>query len=576
MVAAAILLSGNLACAAVPEYADSIFVNGHILTSDAHFSIAEAVAIKDGKFIAVGKTGDINAHRGPATRAIDLQGRTVVPGLIDTHAHMEQAGIALYTVPLIRATTVAQALAMIQARVKAAKAGEWIIGSGWHPPSQLKEKRYLTRLELDAVAPDHPVFLPTVGHVVMVNSMALKLAGITRQTPNPEGGEIERGKDGEPTGILQESAINLVRNIVPPWSFEVQVAQFREAMKIFNAAGLTSVVVGATSPEDFRVYQAIHDRHQATIRAGIMFTPTGETIPSVSVADWDKTLRQMGIASGFGDEWLRMAAIKLAIDGGMTLKTAFMREAYPDDFHYHGIRTMQPDFLRQLVETCAKYGWRVGVHVVGDAGMDTVLDAYDFANRQQPITDKRFILIHGSLMRPDQMERARKLGLRVDMQNVFMWSKAETVERFLGKAAADRAVPTRSMIDIMGIENVGAGTDYIANIMDPFINMYIMVTRRDVNGRVFGKDQAITREEALRLYTSSAARYTFEEGIKGSIEAGKLADLVVLSDDLMSVPDEHIKDIKPVMTIVNGQVVFGKDGMPVLSGAQGPAGAAAQ
>ncbi|WP_459572031.1 amidohydrolase [Cupriavidus sp. 8B] len=550
-------LATPFALAGVPLYADTILINGHILTADTAFAAAQAVAIKDGKFLAVGTTRAVNTYRGPATQLIDLHGKTVVPGLIDTYAHMEQAGIALYTVPLYRATNAAQALDLIKEQARQAQPGEWVIGSGWHPPSQLKEKRYLTRQELDSVSPENPVYLPTVGHVVMVNSAALKLAGITSKTPNPRGGEIERGPDGEATGVLQEAAIGLVKDFVPPWPFEVQVTQFREAMKIFNAAGLTSVVVGASSPEDLRVYETIHARHQATVRAGIMFMPTGETIPSVSVDEWETTFRRIGVNSGFGDDWLRLAAIKLAIDGGMTLKTAFMREAYADDLHYHGIRTMQPEFLRQLVATCAKYGWRVGVHVVGDAGVDTVLDAYEFASQRYPIGDKRFILIHGSRMRPDQMQRAHKLGVRVDMQNVFMWTKAETVARFLGKEVADRAVPTRSLIDILGIENVGAGTDYSTNVMNPFINMYVMVTRKDINGNVYGKDQRVTREEALRLYTSSAARYTFEEGKKGSIEAGKLADLVVLSDNLMTVADERIKDIKPLLTVVGGKTVFG-------------------
>jgi len=287
-----------------------------------------------------------------------------------------------------------------------------------------------------------------------------------------------------------------------------------------------------------------------------MFTPTGETIPSISIKDWERFFEQVGASSDFGDDWLTYSAIKLSIDGGMTLRTAYMRDPYPDDPSYRGFRTMGPDRLKELVAVANRHNWRVGVHCVGDAAIDTVLDAFESANREKSILDRRFILIHASLIRPDQIERAKKLGLRADVQNTFMWNKAVSVARFLGKQTAERAVPTRTLIDILGIDNVGGGTDFPTNILNPFINMYVMVTRKDMNGEVFGKDQAITRQEALRLYTTSAARYTFSENRTGSIEPGKLADLVVISDDILTVPDEAIKDIQAVTTIVGGKIVF--------------------
>jgi predicted amidohydrolase YtcJ len=187
-----------------------------------------------------------------------------------------------------------------------------------------------------------------------------------------------------------------------------------------------------------------------------------------------------------------------------------------------------------------------------------VLDALESADKEKSIRDRRFVLIHASLIRPEQMERAQKLGVRIDFQNVFMWDKAATVERFLGRAVADRAVPTRTLIAKMGLDNLGAGTDFPVNPVNPFLNMYIMVTRKDPNGNVYGASEAITREQALRLYTSAASRYTFEEARKGTIEPGKLADLVVLSADYATVPEAEIKDIKADMTLVGGKVVFGR------------------
>ena len=267
-------------------------------------------------------------------------------------------------------------------------------------------------------------------------------------------------------------------------------------------------------------------------------------------------MKANGASSGFGDEWLRFAGVKLAMDGGMTLRTALTRSAYPNDPKYFGMAYLNPERFRELVEICDRYGWRVGVHVVGDKAADVALDAYEALDRKRPIAGKRFILIHASLIQRDQMERAKKLGVRTDVQNIFMWDKAATVERFLGRETADRAVPTRTLIDVLGIENVGAGTDFPVNTINPFLNMYVMVTRKDPNGTVYGAKEAISREEALRLYTTSPAHYTFEEGIKGSIEPGKLGDLVVLSADPLSVPAESIKDITALTTIVGGKVVY--------------------
>ena len=237
-------------------------------------------------------------------------------------------------------------------------------------------------------------------------------------------------------------------------------------------------------------------------------------------------MRGNGASSGFGDDWLKLAGIKIFYDGGMTLRTALMRDAYPDSKDdYHGIAQQSPERLKELVSICNRNDWRVGVHVVGDRGIDQVLDAFEAADKEKSIKDRRFILIHASLILPEQMDRAKRLGVRVDFQNIFMWDKAATVERFLGKAIADRAVPTKTLIEKLGIDSLGAGTDFPVNPINPFINMSVMVTRKDPNGHVYGANEAISREQALRLYTSAASHYMFEEGKKGSIEPGKLADL---------------------------------------------------
>ena len=558
-----LLIVGIIAGCALSEHAaaqqadlnspDLVLVGGRILTMDSRSSVAEALAVRDGRILAVGSDAAVRPMAGPQTRIIDLAGKTVVPGLIDTHAHFGAAGLGDYVVNLGPAKSVAGALELLKAFVARKKPGEWIITGGWHPPSQLAEKRYLTRQEIDSVAPNNPVYLRTVGHFAMANSLALQKAGIDKTSPNPSGGSFEKDASGELTGVLVETAIPLVENLVPPFTEDEEIRQYKIAEGVLNSYGITSVVEGATSARDTRTLQKIALSNAATLRVGLMYRPE----PPAELSAWEAIMSGSGATSGFGDDWLKFGGIKIFYDGGMTLRTAMMRDVYPDSHdNYRGIAQQTPERLKQLVSIANKSNWRVGVHVVGDLGVDQVLDAFEAADKEKSIRDRRFILIHASLIRPEQMDRARALGVRVDFQNVFMWDKAATVERFLGKATADRALPTKTLIDRMGLDNLGAGTDFPVNPINPFLNIYIMVTRKDPNGNVYGASEAISREQALRLYTSAASRYMFDEGRKGTLEAGKLADLAVLSADIMSVPEDQIKDIKADMTMVGGKVVF--------------------
>jgi predicted amidohydrolase YtcJ len=557
----ALVLLGAGLCLASPAYAQQpdarspelVLINGKVLTMDGQSSVVEALAILDGKILATGSNASIKSIVTPRTRVLDVAGKTVVPGLIETHAHFKAAGLSEYVVIMNRAKTVIEALDAIKAFAAKKKPGEWIVGSGWHPPSQLAEKRYLTKQEIDGVVPNNPVYLRTVGHFSMANGLALQKAGVDKSTPDPSGGSFEKDASGELTGLLVETAIERVEKAVPPWSEEDEVRQFKIAEGVLNSFGITSVVEGATEAREIRTLQKIAVSGEATLRTGLMFRPE----PPVDMSAWEAVISGNGASSGFGDDWLKFAGIKIFYDGGMTLKTALMRDVYPDSHdNYRGIAQQTPERLKQLVSICNRYNWRVGVHAVGDLGIDHVLDAFEAADKEKSIRDRRFILIHASLIRPEQMERAHRLGVRIDFQNAFMWDKAATVERFLGRAVADRAVPTRTLIEKMGIDSLGAGTDFPVNPINPLLNMYVMVTRKDINGKVYGASEAISREQALRLYTSAAARYTFDEGRKGTLEPGKLADLVVLSADYVTVPEDQIKDIKADVTIVGGKIVF--------------------
>jgi predicted amidohydrolase YtcJ len=532
---------------------DLVLVNGKVLTLDDRSTVTEAVAVADGKIVATGTSASMRSLAGARTRVLDLSGKTVIPGLIDTHAHFKAAGLGDYVVILGRAKSVAEALEAIKSFAAKRRPGEWIIGGAWHPPSQLAEKRYLTRQEIDSVAPNNPVYLRTVGHFSMANTMALQTVGVDKTTADPSGGKFERDAAGELTGLLVETAIDRVEKAVPPWTEDDEMRQFTIAEGFLNSFGLTSAIEGATEARDIRMLQKLAASGKATLRTGVMFRPE----PPADLSAWEAIMSGNGASSGFGDDWLKFAGIKIFYDGGMTLKTALMRDVYPDSHDdYHGIAQQTPERLKQLVSICNRHDWRVGVHVVGDLGIDQVLDAYEAVDKEKSIRDRRFVLIHASLIRPEQMERAQRLGVRVDFQNAFMWDKAATVERFLGRATADRAVPTRTLIEKMGLNSLGAGTDFPVNPINPFLNMYVMVTRKDPSGNAYGPAEAISREQALRLYTSAASHYTFDEARKGTIEPGKLADIVVLSADYTAVPEEQIKDIKADLTLVGGKIVF--------------------
>lgn len=535
--------------------ADAVYHGGKVITLDKGSNIATAIAVREGRFVAVGTDDQLRPFIGPQTKVVDLGGRTVIPGLNDTHAHIENAGLEGFVVQLGGVRTVADAQAAIKAFAATRKPGEWITGSGWHPLVQLAERRYLTREELDAAAPDNPVVLPTVGHVVMANSAALRLAGIGRDTPDPVGGKIERDAKGEPTGVLLEHAMDPVLALVPPYTTEQLEAQFTRALRYANSFGLTSVLDPALSPDQIQALQRLMLARKLTARMGVMWYPD----PTQPVEAWEASMRGSGVSSWFGNEWLKLVGIKMIVDGGMTLRTALTKAPYPGDDDYHGIATTTPDRLTRLVSIANKYDWRLGVHCVGDKACDWVLDAFEAANREHSILDRRFAIIHGSLIHPDQLRRAKTLGARLELQNIFMWDKAATVARFLGPDVADRAVPDRSAIDILGIDNVSLGTDYPINPLNPFLSLYIAVTRKDPTGRVYGPAQAVTREEALRMYTTSAAFATGEENLKGSIEVGKLADFAVLSDDYLTVDSEAIKDIIVLRTVVDGKTVFTRD-----------------
>jgi predicted amidohydrolase YtcJ len=554
---AAILIGGTLAaCTAPPGTPDSapelILTNGKIVTVDPSFSVAQAVAIRNGKFTAVGTDEAVRKTAGPSTKVIDLRGRTVIPGLMDGHLHNAGGGPG---VDLSNVRTIAELLAAVEARVKAGKPGDLVVSnSDWHE-AQLREKRLPHRRELDQIAPQNPVVLVRGGHEFIVNSAAMARWNISKATPAPPGGEIGRDADGELNGELVDTARALVKLPPPPKLTEEEILR---QMKLLNAAGLTGIRIpgqfqfGGSAIEPYRMFQDLKAKGQLTIRVNYLM----RIFDYSSVARMRETIASWNVKPDEGDEWLRIGGMKTLIDGGFEGGNMRMpyEEPYGKSGKFRGIQVVPVDQYVAVVRELNRLGWRVATHAVGDAAIDQVLDAYAAANRDQSIVGKRWSIEHFFIGEPDQYPRVRELGLVISAQD-HLYRAGPSLVKYWGRERAAQVTPVRTFLD-QGIL-VAGGTDSPVIPYNPFWAMYHFITRETLSDGVYGVNQRITRGEALRIFTINNAKLTFEENIKGSIEPGKLADLVVLSADILTIPEKQIESLKPVATMVGGRFVYG-------------------
>jgi hypothetical protein len=547
-----IALAGSVALLALQPPAgpaDLVLFNGKVVTVDARFSIAQAVAIAGERFVAVGSNDEVRSRAGSATRQIDLGGKTVIPGLADGHLHNAGGGAG---VDLSRARTLADVLQAIGRRVAASQPVDIIVtNSDWHE-AQLAEQRLPLRRDLDTVALKNPVVVVRGGHEYILNSAALAKWGIDRQTPEPPGGRISRYPDGEPNGELVDAAKALVRlPPEPPKSMADRMAETAADFRRLNAAGLTSIRVPGGSPDQYRLFQNMRRRGLLTLRINFLFRGGGQA----SGADVEAAAGRWGVAPDDGDDWLRVGGVKLGVDGGF--EGGFMREAYAEPYgengRYRGLQTMTPERLAETVKAFNRLGWRVATHAVGDAAIDQVLDAYEAAHRERTLTGRRWAIEHGFIGRPDHLPRMKALDLVISAQN-HLYLAGPSLVRYWGAERTARTTPVRDYLD-RGLV-VAGGTDSAVVPYPPLWTIYHFVTRDTITGGVLGADQRITREEALRVSTVNNAYLTFEERQKGSIEPGKLADLVVLDEDILTVPPKRIEQMKVSMTLVGGRVVY--------------------
>jgi predicted amidohydrolase YtcJ len=551
--AAACAASLLAACATQPPGAppDIVLYNGKIVTVDASFSVAQAVAIRGDRFIAVGTTEALRRAAGPDTRQIDLAGRTVIPGLMDGHLHNAGGGPG---VNLSRVRSIDELLAAVEARAKKTPPGEIIVSnSDWHE-AQLHEKRLPHLKELDRVAPKNPVVLVRGGHEYIINSAAAQRWNISRETKSPAGGEIGHDGDGELNGELVDTARALVH--LPP-SGPINPTIIERQMRLLNSVGLTSIRIpgsfqfGGDQVAAYHMFQDLKREGRLTMRVNYLmriFDFSSVDKVRALIASWN-------IKPDEGDEWLRIGGMKTLVDGGF--EGGNMREPYAEPYgrggKFKGIEVVPRSQYIPVVLELNRLGWRVATHAVGDAAVDEVLDAYEAADRERSIKGKRWTIEHFFIARPDHFARVRALELAISAQD-HLYLAAPSMAKYWGRSRAEQVTPMRTFLD-QGFP-VAGGTDSPVIPYNPFWAMYHFITRDTISDGVYGASERISREEALRLYTINNARLTFEESLKGSIEPGKLADLVILSADYLTVPDKEIEQLKPVATMIGGRFVY--------------------
>jgi len=538
---------------AIAAPADLIIRDAHIVTVDPKFSIATAAAIQAGRFIAVGSDSEVLKTRGPTTRVIDLHGQTVLPGFDDTHVHLT-AGKELETqVDLTHIRSIKQIQAAIAARVKESKPGEPIVGTrGWWE-YQLAEGRLPTRADLDVVAPNNPVTIPGP-HYVIANSLALKLAGVTRATPDPQGGQIYKDANGEPTGLLMDNASRFVRKFMPKPTPAQQLAGMKRVLALVNSHGLTSVGDPSGSVEDAAMYRRLRDRGLLTVRLDFAYNID----PAEPLEKVEAELKALPKPGSDGDGMFRADEIgETGLDGAEL--TAFLEHDYPGKPGYRGLQKVPTEQFEKFAALIAKYGYRLRPHAVGDAAIDEALDAFEYANSQTPITGRRWMIDHAFLLGPQHYARVRRLGLIINSQYMHNYELGALILKAWKRPLADRSEPYAEWLR-NGIMFAGGSDGPISYYAEPLLEIFGEVTRGTQWGGRLGPNQGISREAAIRSVTINGAYTTFEEKVKGSIEPGKYADFVVLSGDILKVPAEKIRDLKVLATVLGGRTVYGSLG----------------
>lgn len=577
------------------DAASLVINNARVITVNRLQSTAEALAVSEDKIIAVGSNHDVKKFIGPNTRVIDAKGKTVLPGLYDSHVHSYRASVSEMAggAPLVHSISEAQQWIREQAARK--PAGSWIVLERVYA-SRMAEGRLPTKAELDEAAPNHAVHWNS-GPVSIANSKALELSGITRDTPNPTPGEVVKDpKTGEPTGLLRNAA-QLLKGAASAYkpTAEEQRAAVKRLHSLYNQQGITSISERKAEPENIDLFRDLAKSGELTVRVNCarLMDPVPKTREEVlkkldeityggggrREETHSKEASQSLLTSaatgpygptGAGDDWVRIGPLKVMLDGGMLIGTAYMREPWGvtdiyqiTDPNYRGLLNVQPEVLNLAFLEAAKRGWQLTAHCTGEASPDVLLNCYENLQREiGDIRSRRLLITHANFQSEENLKKCRQLGVGADVQPAWLYKDGASLVKILGERRMKWFQPFKTWFDNDLI--IGGGSDHMVqtdsvestNPWNPWLGMWITLTRQTERGGVHNASERLTREQAIRLYTINNAQLHFEEKIKGSLEPGKMADLILVDRDVLKCPVDDVRSTKVLMTMVGGKIVW--------------------
>ena len=528
--------------------ADLILTNGRIYTSDDTRPVVEAVAVAGGKVLFAGNATGALALKGPATRVVDLGGRTMIPGMVDAHGHVAGLGDALHIVDLTGTTSYDEVVARVAERAKRTPKGQWVLGRGWDQ-NDWGDTRFPTHDKMTAAVPDHPVYVVRVdGHAGLANLKALQAAGVTAATQDPSGGHIERSADGAPAGVFVDNAQGLVRRAIPRQTRDEVKTSILDAVKEAQRWGLTGVHDAGAGATELDVYEELAKAGQMKFRLNAMISDDAKTI--------DAWFKRGPLVAGYnGTLWVR--SIKLYADGALGSRGAALLDPYTDDPKNTGLLVSAPAHIREVAAGALKAGFQVNTHAIGDRGNRLVLDAYEAALKATPTADHRFRVEHAQILNYDDIPRFAALGVIPSMQASHQTSDMYWAATRLGSGRLLGAYAWRSLLNTGVV--VPNGSDFPVEQVNPLISFHSAVSRQDARDWPPGgwyPAERMTRDEALLAMTLWPAYAAFQEKILGSLTPGKFADFVVLDQDIMRVPAELLLRTKVLSTWVSGEKVY--------------------
>lgn len=563
-----LFVSGLLAAGLWAQAPDLILHHGKVVTVDGQFRIVQALAVRGDRIVAVGSDREVLAKKGANTRVVDLQGKTVLPGLMDTHVHAASASMYEFDHEIPTMETIADVLRYLKGRAAVTPKGQWI-GLSQVFITRLKERRYPTRAELDSVAPEHPVVFAT-GPDASLNSLALKMSGITKDTKPPAGqsGKVELDERGEPTGILRSASQFVKRAPSGRRASEAdRQARLKMMLADYNSVGITSVAERDASESQIELYRTLRQSNELTCRVFLNahIEPSGP---------WEKVEAQILKAARDPlhkqDDWLWLRGTKSYLDGGMLTGSAYMREPWGVskiysiiDPNYRGMRYIEPDPLYRAAKLALQNDLQFTAHSVGDGAVHALLAAYERVNKEFPVRPQRPCITHCNFMSPEAIEKMKEIGIVADLQPTWLERDGATLREQFGDPRLRYFQPYKSLF-AAGV-TVGGGSDHMQKIgsmrainpYNPFYGMWVTLVRQPRwTDKPLHPEERITREQAIKLYTINNAFLMFSEKQKGSLEVGKLADFIVLEQDILTIPVEQVKDIKVAQTFVGGRKVY--------------------